>query len=66
MGRPISVIIFVDTSHTGKKLTYCPDTGILIYANNTPVDWFSKHQNTVETPTFGTELIVARIAMGKG
>ena len=35
-------------------------TGILIYLNKTPVDWYSKLQTTVETATFGAEFVAAR------
>ena len=52
MGRPMSVKVFVDASHAGKKLTYRSHTGSLIYVNNTPVEWFSKCQNIVEISTF--------------
>ena len=33
--------------------------GILHFVNQTPVEWFSKHQNTVETATYGSEFVVA-------
>ena len=32
-------------------------------SNKTPIDWFSKRQNTVETATFGSEFMAARIAV---
>ena len=35
-------------------------TGILHFLNQTPIDWFSKHQNTVETATYGSEYNAAR------
>jgi hypothetical protein len=35
-------------------------TGILHFLNQTPIDWFSKRQNTVETATFGSEFVAAR------
>jgi hypothetical protein len=37
-------------------------TGILHLLNGTPVDWFSKRQDTVETATYGSEFVAARIA----
>ena len=40
LGKTISVKVFVDASHAGEKLAYCSHTGILIYVNTTPVDWF--------------------------
>ena len=33
--------------------------------NGTPVDWFSKRQDTVETATYRSEFIAARIATEK-
>ena len=42
---------------TGKSLT-----GILHFANQTPVDFFAKKQATVETATFGSEIVAARTA----
>ena len=42
---------------TGRSLT-----GILHFVNQCPVDWYSKKQNTVETATFGSEFVAARIA----
>ena len=37
-------------------------TGILHLVNGTPVDWYSKRQATVETATYGSEFVAARIA----
>jgi hypothetical protein len=37
-------------------------SGILVFINSTPVSWYSKMQKTVETPTYGSELVAARIA----
>ena len=35
-------------------------TGILHLVNQTPMDWFSKKQATVETVTYGSEFVAAR------
>jgi hypothetical protein len=37
-------------------------TGIMHFANSTPVDTYSKRQSTVETATYGAEFVAARIA----
>ena len=37
-------------------------TGILHLLNGTPVEWYSKRQATVETATYGSEFVAARIA----
>jgi hypothetical protein len=38
-------------------------TGILHLINNTPLDWYSKKQATVETATYGSEFVAARICV---
>ena len=37
-------------------------TGILHLVNSTPVDWFCKLQGSVETATYGSEFVAARLA----
>jgi hypothetical protein len=36
-------------------------TGILHLLNKTPIEWYSKKQATVETATYGSEFVAARI-----
>ena len=38
-------------------------TGILHLVNGTPFEWYSKKQSTVETATYGSEFVAARIAI---
>ena len=38
-------------------------TGVLIYVNKAPIIWWTKRQNTVETSTYGSELVAMRIAV---
>jgi hypothetical protein len=38
---------------------------ILHFLNQTPMDWYSKKQATVETATFGSEFITARTAINQ-
>ena len=40
---------------TGKSLTGC-----LHFVNKTLVDWYSKKQTTVETATYGSELLLQK------
>jgi hypothetical protein len=42
---------------TGRALT-----SVLHFINNTPIEWYSKRQATVETATYGAEFVAARIA----
>jgi hypothetical protein len=43
-------------------ITGCSATGILHLMNFTPIDWYSKRQDTVEMATYGSEFVAARIA----
>jgi hypothetical protein len=38
-------------------------TGIILLVNNTPLVWISKRQKTVESSTYGSELVAARVAI---
>ena len=64
-GNPVKMTCFVDASHAGDRVTRRSHTGYLIYLNNAPISWFSKKQNTVESSTFGSELVAMRIATEK-
>jgi hypothetical protein len=54
---------FVNADHAGNRITRRSHSGIIISCNHAPIVWFSKRQNTVETSTFGSEFIAARIAV---
>jgi hypothetical protein len=51
----------VDSDHAGNVVTRRSHTGILIFVQNAPIIWFSKRQNTVESATFGSELVALRV-----
>jgi hypothetical protein len=61
-GSPVQMNCFVDSDHAGNHVTCRSHTGVLIFLNHAPITWFSKAQNTVETSTFGSELVAMRIA----
>ena len=61
-GTPVRVTIFVDADHARDKVTCRSVTGILVMVNNTIVKTYSKRQSTVESSTYGSELVAARIA----
>ena len=58
------ITMYVDASHGCDLVTRRSVTGILLCVNRTPIKWYSKRQNTVETSTYGAELVAARIAVG--
>ena len=61
-GNKAKLGCYVDADHAGNLMTRRSHSGIFLYMNNTPVIWFSKRQNTVETSSFGSEFVALRIA----
>ena len=59
----MKVSCFVDADHAGCRITRRSHTGILIFCNRSPILWFSKRQTTVESSTFGSEIVAMRIAV---
>jgi hypothetical protein len=62
LGNMATLTCYVDADHARDKLTRRSVTGIVLLVNNTPLTWMSKRQKTVETSTYGSELVAARIA----
>lgn len=62
LGKPVKVTVFCDASHADCLVTRRSTTGILIFVNGTPIRWYSKRQNTVESSTYGSEFVAMRIA----
>jgi hypothetical protein len=50
----------VDAKLAGNVVTRRSQTGILIFINRAPVVWNSKKQNTVESSTFGSEIVALK------
>ena len=62
-GKPVLMTSFVDANLMHDVLSGKSVTGVLHFFNKTPIDWFTKKQNTVETATFGSENNAARSAV---
>ena len=60
LGNNITLSHFVNTNLYHDMMTGRSVTGILHFCNQTPIDWFSKKQATVETATYASEFIAAR------
>ena len=65
LGKSVQLNIYCDSDHAGNLVTRRSQSGILIYANMAPIDWYSKRQNTVEAATFGSEYNALRITSEK-
>ena len=62
-GKAVQINLFVDSAHASCLVSRRSTSGIVIFVNGTPVKWFSKRQNTIESSTFGSEFVAAKIAV---
>ena len=62
-GKPVLSLSYVDANLYHDMLSGKAVTAVLHFLNQTPIDWFSKKQSTVETATFGSENVAARTAI---
>jgi hypothetical protein len=61
-GLKIRMTFHVDADHDHDLVIRRSITVALFMLNNTPVRWVYKRQKTVETSTYGSELVASRIA----
>ena len=61
-GNIVDIITYVDANLLHDMISGKSVTGIMHFVNQTPIDSYSKKQNTVETSTFSSEFVAARIA----
>jgi hypothetical protein len=59
-GPRVRMTVYLDADHAHDLVTRRSITGILVMLNNTPVRWVSKCHKTVETSTYGSELVASR------
>ena len=62
LGKEVILSTYVDANLYHDMVTGRALTGVLHFVNGTPVEWFSKRQATVETATYGSEFVAAKIA----
>ena len=61
-GKKVRITVYVDADHAHDQVTRRLVTGIVLFLNNTPIRYISKRQKTVESSTYGSELVASRIA----
>lgn len=62
-GHSVQINLWCDSSHATDLVTRRSTTGIIIFVNGAPIQWYSKRQNTIECSTFGSEFVAMRIAL---
>ena len=61
-GKRVFVWAYVDADHAHDQVTRRSITGIIVFVNSTPIKYVCKRQGTVESSTYGSEMVAARIA----
>ena len=62
-GVPMQMNVFMDVAHATDLVMRHSIMGILIFLMGAPIKWYSKHQNMIESSTFGLEFVVAKITV---
>jgi len=62
-GKPVLTTTHKDANLYHDLATGRAVTGVLHFLNQTPIDWYTKKQETVETATYGSEFVAARTAI---
>ena len=63
LSKECTITCYVDADHARDKVTCRSVTGVFLLVNNTPLIWYTKKQKTVETITYRSELLAARIGI---
>jgi hypothetical protein len=63
LGKYVTLSHYVDANLMHDITSGKSVTGILHLVNKTPIDWYSKKQATVETTTYGSEFVAARVCV---
>jgi hypothetical protein len=59
LGKRVVQTSYVDANLYHNLMTGRSVTGALHFLNQTPIDWYSRKQSTVETATYGSEFVAA-------
>jgi hypothetical protein len=62
LDEPVQVNLFCDASNATNLIMRCSTTGIIFFLNGTPINWYSRRQNTIESSTFGSIFVALKIA----
>ena len=62
LGKPVLTTTYKDANLYHDYITGRSAMGIIHLLNGTPIDWYTKRQDTVETATYGSEFVAARVA----
>lgn len=63
-GKTVETTAWMDADHAGDRLTRRSHSGVLVFLCSAPIIWYSKKQATIESSTFGSEMVCHRTGLG--
>ena len=63
LGNPVQTTCYVDSDHAGDAVTRRSRTGVIILCNRAPIIFYTKKQGSIETSSFGSELMAMKTAV---
>jgi len=63
LGNPVQMTCFVDSDHAGDAVSRRSRTGVIIFCNRAPIVFYTKKQGSIETSSFGSELMAMKTAV---
>ena len=60
LGKEVELEMWVDSDHAGDRKTRRSRTGFFIFMNKSPIVWFTRRQDTIETAVFGSEFVAMK------
>ena len=62
-GQEATLTCFVNADHARDKVSCCSVIGLIMLLNKTPIYWVLQRQKTVETSTYGSEMVAGCTAV---
>ena len=63
-GKSVETTAWMDADHAGDRLTRRSHSGVIVFLCSAPIIWYSKKQATIESSTFGSEMVCHRTGLG--
>ena len=63
LSKPVKTKSYIDASWKDNKLSFQSCFGFILCINLSPIKWFSKKQNLVETSAFSAEFVMEKLCV---
>ena len=59
-GKPVDLLMYVDSDFASDKLSWRSRTGVFVFLNSALIQWVLKQQLTIETSVFGAKFVAMK------